>query len=53
MTFMIQYGNNPLCQLPMPDPKHPKNPLITTYCMRPAGHKGKCEIEAQKEDKNG
>ena len=52
MTFPIQYSNHPLCQLPIADPKHQGNPLITTYCMRPAGHKGKCAIEAQKEFSN-
>lgn len=44
------------CQKPIPLAGYENNPLITTYCMRPAGHeaydeKGKCAESPTEVDK--
>ena len=40
-----------LCQKIIPLEHDPKGRMMSnTYCMRPMGHKGKCEQEPQPED---
>lgn len=43
-----------LCQLPVPLPgptDRQGKAMANTYCMRPAGHAGKCSPDPQPEDR--
>ena len=45
------YGTKPLCQLRIEIPG--TKGIASTYCMRPAGHKGPCATKKQPEDFKG
>jgi hypothetical protein len=40
-----------LCQIPIPLQFEKERMMSNTYCMRPAGHQGKCSPNPQPEDK--